>query len=89
MDVLPTQVQPDSELEHHQADGAVAALPKGVPEDDSGNPRVQAVIHLQPQADQQPGKHAKAQEQNFGGKVKKKHVLQPQPDPCLISRPKA
>ena len=55
------QIHAERKLKHHERNGAVAALPKGVAKDNARDAGVQAIVDLEPQADQQPGEHGKAE----------------------------
>src|SRR5207249_6834613 len=83
------QLQPERKLKHHQGDGSVGALPEGVAQDDPRGARVQPVVNPEPQADQQPGEHGKAQQQRPCVEFQKKLALKLQPRPRFISGPEA
>src|SRR5262249_11552170 len=65
------------------------ALPERVAQDDPRRSRVQAIVNLQPQTDQQPGKTREPQQQRSRSEFQREVALQVQPGACFVGGPKS
>ena len=80
----PADVTAQNVLEQHEARRAQRALPEGIAQDDSGTPRVEPVMDLEPEAQHQVNQHRKDQQQGLGGSLQEEDSLQTEVETGLV-----